>query len=1369
MKIIPTLNFAGQCREAIQTYAQAFGGSISCMITYAEANDPAYMPLLKDNEKDYLYHAELILGTQRIIMSDHVDIQFQTCYSNFLTIFYDDKEEVEKAYALLKEGSKTIYPIGGSKVNIPLPGDMVSIGIDLDGTFYFGIGKDITPSKLDWKNADLKARKEFQDDLAKRNASTKLAIDHKTIGKEILSEKKQCFESANMSFTPYACAMLQWQRKSNRASGGVTLGMQIEFKYEAEQVLWEEGLPCYIGLDFSISAHFADTLGFSCDAPGTDPKTWFRKPEISKDTGLMLNIHTEIGLTAGCGVPRILYVAIRGYAFMDFTINVGVQSRLQAEIGAGVQLKAKFILFSWSKTLYKYTYTLFDTGSVQNALMNTGLQQASQGSSSPILTMAQINSTTESLLLGGGVIQGAQNYGQYPQQMQTISDELSSLDENIRILKIRNRLLGFWIANVQLENGDVRPRLLWVNLLDGTKHGLVGTIPDNEYVYDFDIDCGSYEALGADPANNFGSDVIGVAVVSGTRDGVKENPTEEERTAQLTLANSQKRWYTGTMVWENEVWPQAIRTDFWQSCIDTDNEVGNFVMPRVKMLTQPYGSGADMILYTAGCLRDEDDGYYTLITAAPKKANQLLYKNQFYFTLNEDKAMLVEDMALYDALTVWSKKKGSANQYAPPIVLLARNSADQKDAEITMLVQMGANQYNELVSYEGNISTMTPLNVAQPNRTNQQTEGLLFLEADTSSDGSLLKAIFCQISNDAKISKISPAIRSFGILVSADRLSTCTFFIGDEAQDNKHLYAYWPQSSDPSSEEPTDPSKKHEANYRVRACMIDWKNKLASQPFTLLQLTSLPLRCYLMDYHTSKSYLVPDGYFLTSPADDHSKYSLVNFRFTPTLSVSMGAVTIDKPVITAGDPLTLTLTVTNTGSMVVDSFDIMATFSSSHRGGGDFKLTVNAKEPLSNAIQHLSNGIVERQSGFRSLFRIPNLCDDLIDSNVKVTEIQYANGGMMGVSSSDTQLNGFLPGTTQTFQATITSVPTNWKGNYSMTTKLLSVSGSFSLNTMSNERAMSSTMASGEQPPYYIAYTADADTGDTTRTEYYVDANGNAQKRTLPQEANTIGVYRYNMKDGQRMDEATVPLVNNDLTLNGGIVSFDTKPYASLFLSNYVNTSNEATKDAPILVATIEDDGQEIETYRREFELHVHDAFGYMTQLPLQTLTGGRGYEEIKLSVISDNAKFDEFDTHDNTLTLHAITSFSFLKQPQSVTVYDGETATLSVEVSDSNGPFTYQWQVRYPDGTWRNVPGATSPTLSIPNATQGMSGRVYWCVVYDSSLAGRSSSEATLNVLAVPNVPVTGDSFPLFAILVLLCASALTMLLFLKQRNKMM
>ena len=44
-------------------------------------------------------------------MADHIDIEFQTCYSNFLTVMMDTKEEVQRAYEVMKEGSRTIYPM----------------------------------------------------------------------------------------------------------------------------------------------------------------------------------------------------------------------------------------------------------------------------------------------------------------------------------------------------------------------------------------------------------------------------------------------------------------------------------------------------------------------------------------------------------------------------------------------------------------------------------------------------------------------------------------------------------------------------------------------------------------------------------------------------------------------------------------------------------------------------------------------------------------------------------------------------------------------------------------------------------------------------------------------------------------------------------------------------------------------------------------------------------------------------------------------------------------------------------------------------------------------------------------------------------
>jgi len=111
MKMVPTLNFAGSCREAMQLYEKAFGGKITCMVTYGEANDPAYTPYMTEKKKSCIYHGELMVGENRIIMSDQVDMELNVCHTNYLTMMCDSVEQVQHAYEMLQEGSTTIYPM----------------------------------------------------------------------------------------------------------------------------------------------------------------------------------------------------------------------------------------------------------------------------------------------------------------------------------------------------------------------------------------------------------------------------------------------------------------------------------------------------------------------------------------------------------------------------------------------------------------------------------------------------------------------------------------------------------------------------------------------------------------------------------------------------------------------------------------------------------------------------------------------------------------------------------------------------------------------------------------------------------------------------------------------------------------------------------------------------------------------------------------------------------------------------------------------------------------------------------------------------------------------------------------------------------
>lgn len=64
-----------------------------------------------------------------------------------------------------------------------------------------------------------------------------------------------------------------------------------------------------------------------------------------------------------------------------------------------------------------------------------------------------------------------------------------------------------------------------------------------------------------------------------------------------------------------------------------------------------------------------------------------------------------------------------------------------------------------------------------------------------------------------------------------------------------------------------------------------------------------------------------------------------------------------------------------------------------------------------------------------------------------------------------------------------------------------------------------------------------------------------------------------------------------------------------------------------------------------------------------------------------------------------------FATQPQSQTLQPGQTAVFAVTPNPGVGPLGLRWQVSTDDSTWQSVPGATTPTFTIPNVNLAQSG----------------------------------------------------------------
>lgn len=109
--ITPNFNFNGKCDEAIRLYQEAFNAKMDCLIRNRDATWEDFHREMSDEEKEYIYHAEMYIGSQRIMMCDNFDITDKPSGSLSLTVTMETKDEVIRAFDVMKEGCKIIYPI----------------------------------------------------------------------------------------------------------------------------------------------------------------------------------------------------------------------------------------------------------------------------------------------------------------------------------------------------------------------------------------------------------------------------------------------------------------------------------------------------------------------------------------------------------------------------------------------------------------------------------------------------------------------------------------------------------------------------------------------------------------------------------------------------------------------------------------------------------------------------------------------------------------------------------------------------------------------------------------------------------------------------------------------------------------------------------------------------------------------------------------------------------------------------------------------------------------------------------------------------------------------------------------------------------
>lgn len=111
MKIVTSLSFQGQCREAFEFYARVLGGKITAAFPYSEGPPEMQAP---EKMKDWLMHCWLEVGDQALMGAD-MDLEWAPNIDKpkngfDVTLHTEDANEARRWYEQLAEGGREVMP-----------------------------------------------------------------------------------------------------------------------------------------------------------------------------------------------------------------------------------------------------------------------------------------------------------------------------------------------------------------------------------------------------------------------------------------------------------------------------------------------------------------------------------------------------------------------------------------------------------------------------------------------------------------------------------------------------------------------------------------------------------------------------------------------------------------------------------------------------------------------------------------------------------------------------------------------------------------------------------------------------------------------------------------------------------------------------------------------------------------------------------------------------------------------------------------------------------------------------------------------------------------------------------------------------------
>ena len=113
-KFSPILIFTGQANQAIKLYEKAFSADVKLKMLYSDADESDLQ--YKDEEKDLVYHAQIKIGEQILMICDDSvaapqSVEAKPSFLMDLVVEFDSDDELKAAYEVLSDGATITEPL----------------------------------------------------------------------------------------------------------------------------------------------------------------------------------------------------------------------------------------------------------------------------------------------------------------------------------------------------------------------------------------------------------------------------------------------------------------------------------------------------------------------------------------------------------------------------------------------------------------------------------------------------------------------------------------------------------------------------------------------------------------------------------------------------------------------------------------------------------------------------------------------------------------------------------------------------------------------------------------------------------------------------------------------------------------------------------------------------------------------------------------------------------------------------------------------------------------------------------------------------------------------------------------------------------